>query len=329
MLNALLDTNLVYGTDPGHDNSHILLALEAGYRVFDLSPAPHTREEAVGRGLNQWLASEKNTVTNQDLRKQLFIQMKVGLYEHLQMEDIPYDGPPYNSDDTISSKLEKMLNSSLENLGLQYLDAWILHFIPPTTKELRETWSFMESMVLNTKKVRFLGISNVNADKLSEILRFCTVRPLIVQNRFSLSRAKDCSYDEAVRTTCREEGIVYQAFRVLKSNTHLLKHDVLVSAAAAYGVSTETMLFSLIVSSPRGGTQIDQVPQESSGNQITDQTKTQVVTSTKVFNRMKANLSGLQSILPLEEPLRRTFGELLLGFTQIVLENSNIGNIVN
>ncbi|TIB37465.1 hypothetical protein E3P84_00254 [Wallemia ichthyophaga] len=97
--------------------------------------------------------------------------------------------------------VEKALDVSLSELGLEYLDAYIIHWpaafkpsadnranIPQDDHGViindrvpyRETWEAMEHL-LSTGKVRSIGVSNLTVDQLSDMLSYARVKPSILQ----------------------------------------------------------------------------------------------------------------------------------------------------
>ena len=79
-------------------------------------------------------------------------------------------------------------------------------------ERMMEVWRGME-VQFHQGRVRTLGISLVDAGRLNHLLREATVKPAIVQNRYSA----DNDFDSAVRKISDKENIVYQAFGVVSS----------------------------------------------------------------------------------------------------------------
>jgi diketogulonate reductase-like aldo/keto reductase len=72
--------------------------------------------------------------------------------------------------------------------------------------------------IFDRGSIRFLGVSNVNADQLETIYNEARVKPTFVQNRCFASTG----WDAQVRSFCDRHGIFYQGFSLLTANTPLV-----------------------------------------------------------------------------------------------------------
>jgi len=100
-------------------------------------------------------------------------------------------------------------------------------------------------------KIRHLGVSNFSLDQLRHVCDGSTVRPVIVQNRF----VRETSYDGELRGFCREHGITYQAFGMLRHSPEILESDLVQRVAGKLGgCERELALYVLILS--LGGVQV-------------------------------------------------------------------------
>jgi diketogulonate reductase-like aldo/keto reductase len=82
-----------------------------------------------------------------------------------------------------------------------------------------------------------LGVSNVTATQLRELLEFANVRPTYVQNRCYAQTG----WDAEVRAICREHGLVYQGFSLLTANRSAVAR--LHGVAAKYRVQAQQIVF--------------------------------------------------------------------------------------
>ena len=80
---------------------------------------------------------------------------------------------------------------------------------------------------------RILGVSNVSAAQLRELLGFARVAPATVQNRCYAAR----DWDAEVRGVCAESGIVYQGFSLLTANPHVWQSAAVAQIAHARGLT--------------------------------------------------------------------------------------------
>ncbi|KAM5348630.1 hypothetical protein ACJ41O_008454 [Fusarium nematophilum] len=232
----------LYGTAEKSDPSLILSALRAGYRGLDCACQPQFyNEQAVG----QAIASALSPASLGGLglhRGDLFIQTKfttpAGHKSALA---------PYLHEDSPEAKVRKSLEVSLAELGVDYVDALILHGPMPTLQQTLEIWLGMESVF--GSKVRNLGLSNVSLEQLEAVYDRAIIKPAIVQNRFW---HHNC-FDSAVRKLCAERKIIYQAFWVLTGNPQLLDSNLVGWFADRTGASREDALFNLVLSLGQDG----------------------------------------------------------------------------
>jgi diketogulonate reductase-like aldo/keto reductase len=197
----------VYGTAWKEDETARLvrMALDAGFRGIDTAnQRRHYHEAAVGEALR---ASGLR-------REDLFLQTK---FTYLGGQDhrLPYD--PHAP---LVTQVEQSFASSLEHLGVDHLDSYVLHG-PSVARGLGaddwETWEAMERLHA-AGKTRLLGVSNVSAGQLAELYTGASVKPAIVQNRCFAAMG----WDRAVRRFCSERGIIYQGFSLLTANREVL-----------------------------------------------------------------------------------------------------------
>lgn len=137
--------------------SSVLAALKAGYRHIDTA-AIYGNEESVGRGI------AKSGVP----REELFVTTKLWNANH-------------------SYELaQKAINASLERLGLDYIDLYLIHW--PNPSEFKDnwqqanadTWRAMEEAV-DAGKIRSLGVSNFLSHHIDALLETARIKPVANQ----------------------------------------------------------------------------------------------------------------------------------------------------
>ncbi len=214
--------SFIYGTAWKEDATEdcVLAALDAGFRAIDTAnQRKHYYEQGVGRAI------ARSGVP----RGELFIQTKF-TFRDGQDHRLPYDAKAPVRDQVAQSHA-----SSLEHLGIARIDSYVLH--GPSQRDGlgpsdREAWRAMEALPVDA-----LGVSNVTAAQLRELLAFATVKPRYVQNRCYASTG----WDAEVRAICREQGLVYQGFSLLTANRSAVAR--LAPLAAKYKVQPPQIVF--------------------------------------------------------------------------------------
>ena len=127
------------------------------------------------------------------------------------------------------------MTSSLEHLGTDHVDSYVLHG-PVSghgwTDEDAEVWAAMVQE-RDAGRTRLLGVSNVSLRHLEQMAATGAAAPAFVQNR-CFARL---GWDRDVRSFCMDRQIVYQGFSLLTANPEVLRHR-LVAGFAARGQAT-------------------------------------------------------------------------------------------
>lgn len=224
--------SIIYGTAWEEDRTEalVLKALEAGFTAIDTAnQRKHYYEEGVGNALARFLQ------TGRVPRSDLFLQTKF-TYAAGQDHRLPYD-----KDASFAEQVRQSCHSSLEHLGVDYLDSYILHG-PSTGAGLTgtdmEVWAAMEALA-NSGKVRMLGVSNVNLSQLQLLYRNAHIKPEFVQNRCFAAML----WDKDIRAFCTANGIYYQGFSLLTANARELQSPVLAALVKAKGKTVPQLIF--------------------------------------------------------------------------------------
>lgn len=135
-------------------------AIEMGYRLIDTAAA-YGNEKAVGRAIKR---------SNVD-RSELFITSK------LWLTDNSYEGA------------KEGLERSLNNLGLDYLDLYLIH---QPVSDYYGAWRYL-SEAYKDGKVRAIGVDNFTQQKIVDLINFTDVRPAInmIETNVFNQREKD------------------------------------------------------------------------------------------------------------------------------------------
>ena len=180
---------LGFGTFKAKDGEEaygaVLEALRAGYRHIDTA-AIYQNEESVGQAIKDSGVP----------REELFVTTKL-----------------WNSQQTYE-QARQAFEESLEKLGLDYLDLYLIHW--PNPKPLRENdawktrnaevWRGMEDLY-QEGKIRAIGVSNFLPHHLDALLETATIVPAVNQVRLAPG-----VYQEEVVDYCREKGILLEAW---------------------------------------------------------------------------------------------------------------------
>ena len=213
---------LMYGTAWKEDATEdcVVAALAAGFRAIDTAnQRKHYYEQGVGRAIARAGVP----------RDQLFLQTKF-TFRDGQDHRLPYDERA-----PIREQVAQSHASSLEHLGVAKIDSYLLHG-PSRSHGLgpqdREAWAAIEQLPVGA-----IGISNVNAGQLKDLLSIAHVRPKFVQNRCYASTG----WDRDVRALCYAENIQYQGFSLLTANRNVVAR--LGPLAAKYSVQPAQIVF--------------------------------------------------------------------------------------
>jgi diketogulonate reductase-like aldo/keto reductase len=182
----------------------VQLAVESGFSAIDTAnQLIHYQEALVGEALQ---ALAKKGVK----RDSLFLQTK------FTSADGQDHRTPYDASADLTTQVSQSFDSSLNHLGTDYLDSYVLH-APFSRRGLGaadwQVWTAMEGFYQSGKS-KTIGISNVSAAQLAQLCEQAKVRPMMVQNRCFAAQA----WDKQVRDICQAHGIIYQGFSLLTAN---------------------------------------------------------------------------------------------------------------
>jgi diketogulonate reductase-like aldo/keto reductase len=225
--------DFLYGTAWKEERTAALTerALCMGFRGVDTAnQRKHYCEAAVGEGLAA--AYQDGVVT----RGELFLQTKF-TYQRGQDHRLPYD-----PDASLSVQVAQSLASSLEHLGTDHVDSYLLH--GPSSHDQwadadSEVWEAMRKE-RDAGRTRLLGVSNVSLQNLEQMESVHSELPAFVQNR-CFARL---GWDREVRAFCTKRQIVYQGFSLLTANREVLKNDQLTAFAARLKATPAQVIFA-------------------------------------------------------------------------------------
>jgi len=123
-------------------------AISLGYRLIDTAMI-YGNEESVGGGIR------KSGIN----RKELFVTSKVWV------------------DDSGYEKAKKAFQTSLDKLGLDYLDLYLIH---RPRGDVEGSWKAMEDLY-EEGKIRVIGVSNFESGHLQELMSYARIVPAVNQ----------------------------------------------------------------------------------------------------------------------------------------------------
>jgi diketogulonate reductase-like aldo/keto reductase len=138
----------------------------------------------------------------------------------------------WNADQGYDSAL-KAFDASLERLGLEYMDLYLLHW--PVPGKRLQSWKALERLV-GERLVRSIGVSNFMVRHLDELLARADVVPAVNQIEISpFLQQRD------VRALCEKHGIAVEAYSPLTRGARL-GHPVVTGLAKRIGRSPAQVL---------------------------------------------------------------------------------------
>ena len=195
----LLGLGVYKATDHAELCQAIQDAVSCGYRLIDTASF-YKNEEGVGKGIKAL-----------DLpREELFVTTKI-----------------WNTAQRIGD-IEDSFNRSLERLGLDYVDLYMIHW--PVPGCFTDTWKAMEKLQASGK-IRSIGVSNFSAADLELLHTVSDVVPAVNQVEFHplFNHPELLSY-------CREHGIAVQAYAPLARGAYL-KSPLMIEIGKSHGKS--------------------------------------------------------------------------------------------
>lgn len=206
------------------------LAMQQGFRGIDTAnQRKHYDETAVGQAIAAVIA------TGLVAREDLFLQTKF-TFRGGQDHRLPYDPAT-----PVSRQVEQSFVSSLQHLGTEFIDSYVLHG-PTQRVGLGATdwaaWRAMEA-IHDSGRARLLGVSNVSLEQLQALCQQSRVRPSFVQNRCYAVRG----WDRRIREFCAAHEMIYQGFSLLTANRDVMARPELAAIAERYGRSVSQIVF--------------------------------------------------------------------------------------
>ncbi|WP_236293392.1 aldo/keto reductase [Paenibacillus allorhizoplanae] len=194
----------VFKVEDGPEVVHaVKAAMKIGYRSIDTA-AIYGNESSVGQGIREGMAAHGLT------RDQLFVTSKVW------NADLGYES-------TIAA-----YEASLEKLGLDYLDLYLIHW--PVQGKYVEAWRALETLY-KEGRVKAIGVSNFQIHHLEDVMAAGSIKPMVNQVELHPLLAQTDVHD-----FCKEHGIQLEAWSPLMQG-QLLDNPTLKALAERHGKS--------------------------------------------------------------------------------------------
>lgn len=179
-------------------------AIEVGYRAIDTA-AIYENEEGVGQAIRE----------SGIAREDLFITSKV-----------------WNTEQGYDKTLQAF-EDSLERLGLDYLDLYLIHW--PGQDKYLDTWRALEK-VYKDGKVKAIGVSNFHVHHLENLLANSEVKPVV--NQIELHPLLT---QTEIRDYCKKHDIKVEAWSPL-GRGHLIDEPTINHIAKKHGKTSAQIL---------------------------------------------------------------------------------------
>ncbi|MFC4712889.1 aldo/keto reductase [Planococcus dechangensis] len=189
----------VWQVDNDQAAAAVSKALETGYTSIDTAMI-YKNEAGVGQALKE---------TNVP-REDLFITTKV-----------------WNADQGYDNTL-RAFDESLERLGLDYVDLYLIHWPTPEFDQYVDTYKALEKLHKDGR-VKAIGVCNFEAEHLQRLLDECDVPPVLNQIECHPYLAQN-----ELKEFCAQHDIFVEAWSPLDQGGEVLQDEVIQQIAEAH-----------------------------------------------------------------------------------------------
>ena len=194
----------VWRVEDNDATNSVKWAIENGYQLIDTA-AVYKNERGVGEGIRQ-----SNTK-----REDLFITTKL-----------------WNADQGYDSA-HQAFNDSLERLGLDYVDLYLIHW--PVEGKFNDSWKAMEE-IYESGRAKAIGVSNFHQHHIEELMKTAKIKPMVDQIELhpTLTQVE-------LRDFLSKEGIAVEAWSPLGQGK-ILQNPTLVEIAEKHDKSAAQVI---------------------------------------------------------------------------------------
>lgn len=167
-------------------------AIKTGYRLIDTAKI-YGNELGVGKAI------ANSTIP----REELFITTKV-----------------WNADQGYENTL-KAFDASLEKLGVDYVDLYLVHWPTPKFDQYVETYKALETLY-KEGRTKAIGVCNFDIEHLERVMDECDVKPAVNQVEFH-----PYLQQKELREFCKKHDIQIEAYSPLMNGTYIMENEVI------------------------------------------------------------------------------------------------------
>ena len=203
-------------TDLAECERSVVDAIQTGYRLIDTA-ASYGNEEAVGKGI------KRSGVP----RQELFVTTK------LWLADAGYE------------KAKRAFDRSLQRLGLDYLDLYLIH---QPYGDVYGAWRAMEELY-REGRVKAIGVSNFHPDRVMDLILHNEVTPAVNQ-------VETHPFHQQVETQkfLQENNVQIESWGPFaEGKNNIFQNDVLRSIGGKYGKSVAQVILRWLTQTRRRG----------------------------------------------------------------------------
>ncbi|MHC5268362.1 aldo/keto reductase family protein [Enterococcus sp. LJL98] len=169
-----------YKGEINHDTTELLTAIQAGYRHFDTAIS-YRNEKVVGQAIKESGLP----------REAFFLTTKIpGTPEHTDCEQ----------------SVIRAVTSSLEQLGTDYLDLFLIHHPWANLGEMVLVWQVLENYV-EQGTIKAIGVSNFEEKELAYLLENVRIKPAVNQ-----IESHPGNWNDALLDFCLKNEVIPEAW---------------------------------------------------------------------------------------------------------------------
>ena len=192
----------------------VVQAVKIGYRLIDTAAA-YENETAVGKAIKRVIA--EGIVQ----REELFITTKLWIT------------------DTTYEKAKEGFKRSLDRLGLDYVDLYLIH---QPYHDYYGAWRALEELY-EEEKIKSIGVDNFTQDRMADFLFFNKVRPAV-----NMIECNAYFQREDERKYLREQNIIMQAWSPLAAGKEdLFSNEILCEIAQKHQKTVAQIILRWLV----------------------------------------------------------------------------------